>query len=298
MGDFLGLLVRIVADIYLLILALHLVLEPRSFYLSPVLSPLRQASEPLLIPLRRWLGGPVRAVAVAILAVLVARGLLLGVLSPGQLVFSPASQAIGHVFGAAPLVAALLMSLLYGFDWTFVVLLISLVLSLLLEPYTVNPITRFAFRMADLGERAIGPLGSVLPSDWQRRTLTGILAIVADAVLAAGMLAVVVAAGHDAPHASAVLVIGLYSALTLTVAYGLGFFIVVIVVGALMSWFSPDPMNPLVRFITAVCFPLVAPFRRYIPPIAGIDISPIFAILLLGAAQSVLTQLVNRLLLG
>jgi len=87
-----------------------------------------------------------------------------------------------------------------------------------------------------------------------------------------------------------------YSALGLTIVYGLGFFILVIVISAVMSWFSPDPRNPLVRFITAVSYPLVAPFRRYIPPIAGIDISPIFAILLLGAAQSLLLRMLDWML--
>src|SRR5262245_50191803 len=102
MGDFLGLLLRIIADIYAMILALHLVLEERMFFLNPICITMRQAAEPLLVPLRRALGSQVRAVWTALVLVLVARGMALGFLSPGQLVFSPASVFLGRGIGVVP----------------------------------------------------------------------------------------------------------------------------------------------------------------------------------------------------
>ena len=55
-----------------------------------------------------------------------------------------------------------------------------------------------------------------------------------------------------------------------------------IIIRALISWVNPDPYNPIVQFLYKVTEPMLAPFRRIIPSNAiGIDISPIFAILVI-----------------
>jgi len=57
-----------------------------------------------------------------------------------------------------------------------------------------------------------------------------------------------------------------------------GFFSLVIIVGALLSWVNPDPSNSIVRAIYGISEPLLAPFRRIIPNLGGFDISPIIAL--------------------
>lgn len=60
------------------------------------------------------------------------------------------------------------------------------------------------------------------------------------------------------------------------VVYG---FIGLIVIEVIFSWVNPDaPLAPLVRALNE---PLMRPLRRLIPPIAGVDLSPIVAFLLL-----------------
>jgi YggT family protein len=55
-----------------------------------------------------------------------------------------------------------------------------------------------------------------------------------------------------------------------------------IIIRALISWVNPDPYNGLVQFLYKATEPLLAPFRRFIPAYSiGIDISPIFALLVL-----------------
>ena len=55
-----------------------------------------------------------------------------------------------------------------------------------------------------------------------------------------------------------------------------------IIIRALLSWVSPDPYNPVVRFLYAATEPILAPFRRLIPIYnIGIDLSPILALLLI-----------------
>jgi YggT family protein len=67
--------------------------------------------------------------------------------------------------------------------------------------------------------------------------------------------------------------------LLLTIGLFPGFFTIVIIVGALLSWVSPDPYNPVVQTIYGISEPLLASFRKIIPNLGGIDISPIAAIL-------------------
>lgn len=55
----------------------------------------------------------------------------------------------------------------------------------------------------------------------------------------------------------------------------------IVIIAALVSWVSPDPRNPIVRFLWAVTEPLFRPFRRLLPPsrTGGIDLSPLFVLL-------------------
>ena len=56
----------------------------------------------------------------------------------------------------------------------------------------------------------------------------------------------------------------------------------VIIIAALVSWVSPDPYNPIVRFLYAVTEPVLRPIRRVIGYRLGpIDISPLIAILVI-----------------
>lgn len=50
---------------------------------------------------------------------------------------------------------------------------------------------------------------------------------------------------------------------------------------ALMSWFQPDPRNPIVRFIHAVVDPIMKPFVTLIPPIGGISFAGMAALAVL-----------------
>src|SRR3989338_3593005 len=64
-----------------------------------------------------------------------------------------------------------------------------------------------------------------------------------------------------------------------------------IVIRALLSWVSPDPSNPIVQFIERAAEPVLAPFRAWIPAYKiGLDLSPIFAILLIYFLKIFLVQ--------
>ena len=57
-------------------------------------------------------------------------------------------------------------------------------------------------------------------------------------------------------------------------------FMWIVIARAILSWVSPDPYNPIVRFINNVTEPVLYPIRKRIPiNFAGIDFSPILVIL-------------------
>ena len=69
-----------------------------------------------------------------------------------------------------------------------------------------------------------------------------------------------------------------------------------VVANAIMSWLIAfDVINlrnrfayQAAHFLDAVTRPLLAPFRRIIPPLGGVDITPVILIILLSAADQVL----------
>jgi len=58
-----------------------------------------------------------------------------------------------------------------------------------------------------------------------------------------------------------------------------------IIIRVVLSWISPGNYNPAVAIIHALTEPVLRPFRRWVPSLGGIDISPIIAIILLIAAS-------------
>lgn len=59
-------------------------------------------------------------------------------------------------------------------------------------------------------------------------------------------------------------------------------------VQAILSWLGPGVNNPASNILWSLNEPLLRPVRRIIPPLSGLDLSPLFVILVL--------QVLNRLL--
>lgn len=65
-----------------------------------------------------------------------------------------------------------------------------------------------------------------------------------------------------------------------------------IIARVLMSWFvSPYSRNPVARFIRAVTDPILRPLADVIPPLGGLDISPLIAFFVIHLTQTMLMRL-------
>ncbi|MBO8176451.1 YggT family protein [Aeribacillus pallidus] len=64
-----------------------------------------------------------------------------------------------------------------------------------------------------------------------------------------------------------------------------------LIIYILMSWFPNARESSIGQFLARICEPYLEPFRRFIPPIGMIDISPIVAFIVLNLASRGLVQL-------
>ncbi len=64
-----------------------------------------------------------------------------------------------------------------------------------------------------------------------------------------------------------------------------------ILIRVLLSWVRVDPYNPLVQILYQITEPILAPFRRVIPPAGGLDFSPIVAYFALEVVRRLLLRL-------
>jgi YggT family protein len=56
----------------------------------------------------------------------------------------------------------------------------------------------------------------------------------------------------------------------------------IIIARALISWVSPDPFNPIVRFLYRATEPVLRPIRRRMPMMSmGLDLSPMIVLLVI-----------------
>lgn len=86
----------------------------------------------------------------------------------------------------------------------------------------------------------------------------------------------------------------------------LGLLIFAMIASAILSWLVAfDVINlrnafvyNVAKFLDAVTRPILAPFQKIIPPMGGVDISPIIAILVISGIQRFLLPAAQMALLG
>jgi YggT family protein len=53
----------------------------------------------------------------------------------------------------------------------------------------------------------------------------------------------------------------------------------ILIARAILSWVNPDPYNPIVNFLFRATEPVLQRIRRTLPPMGGLDLSPLLVIL-------------------
>jgi YggT family protein len=136
-----------------------------------------------------------------------------------------------------------------------------------------NPIAQFVVRITN---PVILPMRRVLPPIGKVDTAS-VLAVLIVAVIKVGVYFALTGVGPLGPELWArAVAIELVQALLHTYLYA-------ILMYALLSMIAPGGYSPLQSILASICEPVLRPFRRLIPPIAGIDLSPLWAVIAIQA---------------
>ena len=91
-----------------------------------------------------------------------------------------------------------------------------------------------------------------------------------------------------APIGSASFLSLLIIALADLLATFINIFLFAIIIQVILSWVNPGNHNPAIGLIDSVSNPVMRPIRKFIPPLGGIDLSPLFATLFLMVVKMLL----------
>ena len=166
------------------------------------------------------------------------------------------------------------------FSFLFQVYALTLIVIMSYREYFVNPIVNFA-------QRLVNPVRAVAANVSRSLLAVNLISLAGIIVLHTVLYMIL-----RSETAQLALKVSLNLILSLTT-----FFIYAIIINALLSWVSPDPDNPVVQLISLLTAPIVDPFRRVIPPLAGmLDLSPIAAIIALSIVGGIGRSIVDGLL--
>lgn len=134
-----------------------------------------------------------------------------------------------------------------------------------------NPIAYFTMALTDW---AVKPLRRVVPGiaklDW-----SSIIVAWAFEFLLQFLLLLLV--GGSPLENPAVLSVLLFMSFVRLIRLSIYVFMGALIIGAVLSWVNP--YHPVAPFFNALTNPFMKPVKRVIPPIGGVDISPVFVLI-------------------
>lgn len=150
-------------------------------------------------------------------------------------------------------------------------------------PY-YHPVTRFLVTVTDF---VVRPARRVIPS-WRGLDLsTFVLAWLAQFIILVGINLLAGSGASVSVFAFFLLALVKLAAMTLDILF------IMIIVQAIMSWINPhSPLAPVLESFTG---PILEPLRRFIPPIANLDLSPLIALILLQVLMMVVENLQRQI---
>lgn len=131
-----------------------------------------------------------------------------------------------------------------------------------------NPVSQF---LVTVTRPTLQPLRRVIPG-WGGVDLASIVLLLALQLVALGF-SVWLRGVSAGPGMLVVAAIADLVALTFNV------YIFGILIQALLSWVNPGVYNPVSEVLDSLTRPVLRPVRNLVPPISGIDLSPLFAII-------------------
>lgn len=134
-----------------------------------------------------------------------------------------------------------------------------------------NPIAQFTMALTDF---AVKPLRRVIPGLWGLDMASLVVAWAAEFLLQVILLLLADAPlGGNPGVLTAVLYLALVKLVRLSVYIVMG----AVFIQAILSWVNP--YHPVAPFFDALTKPFLRPFQKTIPPIGGVDITPVLVLI-------------------
>ena len=166
----------------------------------------------------------------------------------------------------------------------FQLLLLALMLRLLLQLVRAdfyNPISQFLVKVTS---PLVNPLRRVIPGVGGI-DMASVLLIILTQMLATALLVLI--RGFAIPNPLLLFIWGVLGSIGLLI--NIYFFAILATI--IVSWVAPGSYNPAILILHQLTEPVMKPFRNLIPPIGGLDLSPIFVFLAINVLQIVLSHL-------
>ena len=143
-----------------------------------------------------------------------------------------------------------------------------------------NPL---AHAILQLTSPVVIPLRRIVPAMGRLDTATILVAFIIQYIT---ILLLLLILGHTAGFVAIAV-----TAVVNLVALSLYMLVFAIIIRVILSWVAPPGYNPAMAIIMTLTDRVLRPFRRLIPNVGGLDISPVFAIILLMAATIIVNGL-------
>jgi YggT family protein len=141
-----------------------------------------------------------------------------------------------------------------------------------------NPVSQFLVKVTN---PLLKPLRRVIPGVMGVDIASLVLALLVEMVTIA-LIFIVFGVGIPG-----VLLLAVWSLIGV-VAMIVNIYYIVVLAGIILSWVAMGSYNPTVVLVNQLAEPVLAPFRKLLPPIGGLDLSPILVFLAINVVQIML----------
>ncbi len=141
-----------------------------------------------------------------------------------------------------------------------------------------NPLAQFILKITN---PLVIPARRLIPAVGRVDTATLVVLIIIQSLATALLVKLACVGGGDVGQ---IVVFGLIRLVHLI----LSVYFWLIIVYVVSSWVSPGGYNPALAMLGAIVEPILRPFRRIIPPIGGLDLSPVLVFLVIGFLERIL----------
>jgi len=145
-----------------------------------------------------------------------------------------------------------------------------------------NPVSQFLVRITN---PVLVPLRKIIPSIGRYDASAVLLMLILQLV---SLVLIIALRGVDVSFPYLLL-----ATVSKLVTLLINIFVFSIIIQVILSWVNPGSYNPVISLLYSLTRPVLQPVQRILPPISGIDLSPLFALIFLQLIKMLIAPLLG-----